>query len=231
VALNKIDLVKKHRESVVAHAAAALGLRPEEIVACSARSGENVDRLLVAAAKAEPGVMAALGKALPAYRSRLAWIATQKAAATAGAIALTPLPIVDVIPLLAVQTTLVLGIARIYGRKMTLARARELMATFGLGFLGRTLFQELSKLGGPPGWLLAAAIAAATTAVMGYGTARWFETGEKLTADAASRITRELAKTLGESLRGLGRKRPGRKRVEDRLSEALEGAGVVDPPA
>ncbi|HRE03776.1 MAG TPA: enoyl-CoA hydratase/isomerase family protein, partial [Ilumatobacteraceae bacterium] len=34
-----------------------------------------------------------------------------------------------------------------------------------IGFLGRTLFQELSKLGGPPGWALSAAIASSTTVV------------------------------------------------------------------
>jgi small GTP-binding protein len=232
VALNKIDLVARHRPSVVAQAAANLGLDREAVVEVSARTGENVDRLLLAVAKADPAVVAALGQALPAYRKRLAWLATRKAAATAGAIALTPLPILDVIPLLVVQATLVLGIARVYDRKMTLVRARELVATFGLGLLGRTLFQELSKLGGPPGWLLAAAIASATTVVLGYGTARWFETGEKLTRGATSRMTRELVRRLGDSLRGLGRRRPGRKSVEERLSEALESAEIDEarPP-
>jgi uncharacterized protein (DUF697 family) len=127
-----------------------------------------------------------------------------------------------------VQSTLVIGISRIYGRKMTFGRARELLATFGLGFLGRTLFQELSKLGGPPGWLLAAAIASATTVVIGYGTARWFETGEHLGAAGARRLAREVARKLGEALRDLGRRRPGRKKVRERLSEALESAAVVD---
>jgi len=227
VALNKIDLVAKHRLRVAEHAALALGVPAESVLTVSAKSGENLDKLLLAIAKAEPGIVAALGAALPAYRSRLAWAATQKAAATAGAIALTPLPILDVIPLLAVQTTLVLGISRIYARRMTLGRAREILATFGLGFLGRTLFQELSKLGGPPGWLLAAAIASATTVVIGYGTARWFETGERLSAAGARQLAREVARKLGESLRDLGRRKPGRRRVEERLSEALESASVV----
>jgi small GTP-binding protein len=228
VALNKIDLVPAHRPRVVEHAASALGVPADSVLAVSATTGEGVDRLLLAIAKAEPGIVAALGAALPAYRSRLAWAATQKAAATAGAIALTPLPVLDVIPLLAVQSTLVIGISRIYGRKMTFGRARELLATFGLGFLGRTLFQELSKLGGPPGWLLAAAIASATTVVIGYGTARWFETGEHLGAAGARRLAREVARKLGEALRDLGRRRPGRKKVRERLSEALESAAVVD---
>ena len=146
---------------------------------CVAKDGKHVERVLLAVAKAEPEIVAALGAALPEYRTMLAWSATKKAGATAAAIALTPLPILDVFPLLAVQASLVLGIARIYGQRITLARARELVVTFGLGFLGRTLFQELSKLGGPPGWVLSAAIASSTTVVMGRAAAVWFERGER----------------------------------------------------
>ncbi len=224
VALNKIDLVRGHAERVVAQAARSLGLEPSQVVPCSARDGKDVDRILLAVAKAEPEIVAALGQALPAYRRALALQATRGAASTAAAIALAPLPIVDVVPLLAVQASLVLGIARIYDYKVTLRRARELVATFGLGLLGRTLFQELSKLGGPPGWLLAAAIAASTTAVMGYAAATWFERGERVTGAALRRATRAVTGHMLESLRGLGRRRPSRRTLEEKIASALENA-------
>jgi small GTP-binding protein len=228
VALNKIDLVRGHADRVVAQAARSLGLEPPQVVPCSARDGKDVDRILLAVAKAEPEIVAALGQALPAYRRRLALQATRAAASTAAAIALAPLPILDVVPLLAVQASLVLGIARIYDYKVTLRRARELVATFGLGFLGRTLFQELSKLGGPPGWVLAAAIAASTTAVMGYAAALWFERGERLTGDALRRLTRTVTSHMLAALRGLGRRRPGRRTLEEEVARALEGAPLGD---
>jgi small GTP-binding protein len=223
VVLNKIDLVRRARERdrVVEAAARNLGLTPPEVVPCVAKDGKHVERVLLAVAKAEPEIVAALGAALPAYRAALAWSATKKAAATAAVIALTPLPMLDVFPLLAVQGSLVLGIARIHGRRITLARARELVVTFGLGFAGRTLFQELSKLGGPPGWMLAAAIAASTTAVMGRAAAVWFERGEKAKPSELRAESRSVAKRLLGGLRMLGRQRPPRDAVRREIEAVL----------
>lgn len=232
VVLNKSDLLsRKDVEPVLERTAANLRLRREQVVPISAKTGSNLDDLLVAIAKAEPGLLGALGRALPAYRWRLAWTAITGAATTAAAIALTPLPIVDVIPLLAVQSSLVLGIARIYDYELTPARARELAVTFGLGFLGRTLFQELSKLGGPPGWLLAAAIASSTTVVMGYAAIVWFERGEKLSRESLRQITRSLTDYLLNALRGLGTKKPSRQSLEQHLRETLENAPLARDPS
>jgi GTP-binding protein Era len=223
VVLNKIDLVAgaRERDRVVEAAARNLGLAPEEVVPCVAKDGKRVERVLLAVAKAEPEIVAALGAALPDYRMMLAWSTTKKAAATAAVIALAPLPVLDVFPLLAVQTSLVLGIARIYGQSITLRRARELVVTFGLGLLGRTLFQELSKLGGPPGWLLAAAIASSTTAVMGRAAAVWFERGERAKASDLRAQSRSLAKRMLQSLKSLGRRRPPHEAVQREVEAAL----------
>jgi small GTP-binding protein len=229
VVLNKIDLVPgaRERDRVVEAAAGNLGLAAEQVVPCVAKDGQQVERVLLAVAKAEPEIVAALGAALPEYRSALAWSATRKAAATAAVIALTPLPILDVFPLLAVQASLVLGIARIYGQRVTLGRARELVVTFGLGLAGRTLFQELSKLGGPPGWMLAAAIAASTTVVMGRAAAAWFERGQRARASELRAERRSLAKRLLESLRTLGRRRPSREAVRREIEAVLSDEATV----
>jgi small GTP-binding protein len=229
VVLNKIDLIPgaRERQRVVEAAARNLGLTPDQVVPCVAKDGKHVERVLLAVAKAEPEIVAALGAALPAYRRGLAWSATKTAAATAGAIALTPLPILDVFPLLAVQSSLVLGIARIYGEPLTLWRARELVATFGLGLLGRTLFLQLSKLGGPPGWLLAAAIASSTTVVMGRAAALWFEHGRRASAAELRSESRSLTRRLLEALEALGPRRPGR----DAVRRGVEAALPDTPPA
>lgn len=222
VVLNKIDLVKRHQSKVIAQAAQNLDLDPAQIVAVSAKDGTHVERVLLAIAKTEPEMVAALSKALPEYRRRLAWTAITGAASTSAVIALTPLPVLDMIPLLAVQTSLVLGIARIYQYTLTPARARELVVTFGLGFLGRTLFQQLSKLGGPPGWLLAAAIAASTTVVMGYAAIAWFERGERVTGETLKTITASMTTYLLESLRDLGKKKPNKQSLQERMADALD---------
>jgi len=237
VVLNKMDLVRRDTAKVIGQAAANLGLQPEQIVPIAAKDGKNVERVLVAVAKSEPEIVAALGRALPEYRWRLAWTAITGAASTTAVIALTPLPIVDVIPLLAVQSSLVLGIARIYDYKITPERAKELAVTFGLGFLGRTLFQELSKLGGPPGWMLSAAIASSTTVVMGYAAIVWFERGEKLTGESLKQITKGLTGYMLQSLRNFGQRKPSKKSLQESVAEALEKSplaqdrGVLDKEA
>ncbi len=203
VVLNKVDLVRREEKKVLEGVASALRIEPDQIIPIVARTGENLDDVLTTIAATEPEIVAALGQALPHYRWQLSWRTIVSAASASAVIALTPLPVIDFVPLTIAQSMMVLSIARIYNYKITLQRARELMITFGLGFLGRTLFQELSKLGGVPGWILSAAIAASTTVVMGYAASVWFETGEKLSRDALQRLTREITSYLLGVLKGL----------------------------
>ncbi len=225
VTLNKMDLIGREGPEVLGRAAAGLGIGVEQIVPLSAKKGDGLVSILLSIAKSEPRIVAALGKALPAYRWDLAQTAIGRAASTAAAIAITPLPFVDFIPLLGVQSALVLGIARIYGKKITLQRARELILTFGAGLLGRTLFYELSKFGGPPGWILSAAVAAGTTVAVGYGVMVWFERGVKISSTTLKRISGAVGETLLERLRTMGRRRPHKKTLQDRVSDVLEDVG------
>lgn len=228
VVLNKMDLVRGQRPAVLARAAEGLGLSPAQLLPLSARQGEGVERVLLAVAKSEPGIVAALGAALPAYRWKLAQGEIARAASTAAAIAITPLPIIDFIPLVVVQAAMVLGLARIYAYRITLARGRELLATFGLGLLGRSLFYELSKFGGPPGWLVAGAVAAGTTVAMGVGAAAWFARGERLSREQMQRVARTIGREVIDRLRAAGR-RPLKRIV---LQEEVGGAlGEALPPS
>jgi small GTP-binding protein len=222
VALNKMDLMKRDRPVVVGKAAAALGIQSDEVIPISAEKGIGIEKLLLAIAKSEPGIVAALGAALPEYRWKLTQAAIAKAASTCAAIAVTPLPFLDFFPLVGIQASLVLTIARIYAYRITLSRARELLVTFGLAVLGRTLFYELSKLGGPPGWLLAAAVAAGTTTAMGYGAAIWFERGERISRKTMERISRGVAATVIDRLKSLGKRRPKKITLRERIQETLE---------
>ena len=106
-------------------------------------------------------------------------------------------------------------------------RTSELVATFGLAFLGRTLFQELSKLGGLPGWLLSAAIASSTTVVMGYAAVRWFETGEKLSTEALKKLTQGMTAYLLDTLKSLGKRKPGQKGLRERITQSLESSPLA----
>lgn len=222
VALNKMDLVKSERAKVLGKAAEALGLSSEQVAPISAKKSQGIDSLLIAIAKNEPGIVAALGEALPHYRWELAQTVIGRAASTAAAIAITPLPFLDFFPLTGVQIAMVLSIARIYAYKITLARVRELITTFGVAIIGRTLFYELSKFGGPPGWLLAAGVAAGTTVALGYGSVMWFDRGEQLSRATLNRITRAISNEIIERLKIIGRRKPKQITLRERVKGALE---------
>lgn len=222
VVLNKIDLVRREKQNVVKQAAASLHLEVTQVIPVAARSGENLNQLLAAIAMAEPSIVAALGAALPQYRWQLAWRSIVSAATLSAAIALTPLPVLDFLPLTATQSVMVLSIARIYNYQITLERARELVATFGVAFLGRTLFYQLSKLGGIPGWVLSAAVASSTTVAMGYAAVRWFDRGERLSADAMKKLTEQVTQSLTQSIKSLGSRKPARKTLQAQIEKSLE---------
>lgn len=123
VVLNKMDLVRKNDKGQVLEAAAEdLAIERAQIVGIAAARGDQVGTVVLAVAQVEPRLLIALADALPAYRSKLAWQRTMAAGVAAASITLIPLPLADVVPLLGVQTGLVLAIARIYGFDITPAR-------------------------------------------------------------------------------------------------------------
>lgn len=222
VALNKVDMVKQDATGVIQLAAKHLELEPTQVIPIVAKDGKNLDQLVIAIAVAEPTIVAALGSALPEYRWKLAWRSIISASSISAAIALIPLPVLDFGPLIINQSVMVLGIARVYNYKINLERARELVITFGMGFLGRMLFQELSKFGGLPGWILSAAIAASTTVVMGYAAAEWFEKGQKLSKESLNQLTRKVTAQLVESLKSLGKRKPSRDKLQQAIADSLK---------
>lgn len=229
VLMNKMDLVEPRlKESILERAAENLELRPEQVVPIVAKDGKNLSRILLAIAAAEPEMIAALGEALPEYRWQLSWRSIASAASVSTAIALTPLPVIDFIPLVITQSVMVMGIARVYAIKTTPKVATELVTTFGLGLLARTLFRELSRFGGIPGWLLGAAIAAATTMVMGYAAIIWFEKGQKLSPEAVNKLSREFTTYMLELLKGFGKRKPSKEELYARISQSLEESPMAE---
>ena len=222
VALNKIDLVADEVATVTGRAIGTLKVHHGDVVPISALHKKGIEDLLLAMVRKEPEVLVALAEEMPAYRRKLAQTVIVRGASAAGAIGFTPLPIIDFIPLLGIQATMVLGIARVYAYRINLSRARELIATFGVGALGRLLFYELSKFGGPPTWLLSAGVAAGTTAGLGYAAVTWFETGRKMTRAELRDVMRRSSQTMIERLKSLGRRKPRKAELKSELDDALE---------
>ncbi len=229
VVLNKIDLVgKKHLDETLENAANHLGLSQRKVIPISATKGKNISQVLMGIVAADPELLIPLAQAIPQYRWKLAWRVIVTSATISGVIALVPLPVIDFVPLVVNQASMILAIARIYHYKITLKRAKELLATFGIGLLARTLFQQLSKLGGVPGWLLSSAIAASTTVAMGYAACIWFEKGERISREALNRISKTLTQELLGRMKNLFKRKPSKKKMKEALRESLEKTKMAD---
>jgi small GTP-binding protein len=229
VVLNKIDLVGgKHETDVLEKAASNLGIETTKLIPISAKRGVNITKVLMGIVIADPELLIPMAQALPQYRWNLSWRVIVTSATISGVIALVPLPLIDFIPLIANQSTMVLSIARIHNYKITLKRARELVATFGIGLLARTLFQQISKLGGVPGWLLSSAIAASTTVAMGYAASIWFEKGERISQETFNNLSKNLTHFFIESLMNRFKRKPSKKNLKQALEETLDETGMAD---
>jgi len=177
-----------------------------------------------------PGDRGGTRRALPGYRRALAWSVTNKAVGVAAASRSRPYRFRRH-PILGILASLVLGIARIHGQRLTLRRSRELVVTFGLGFLGRTLFRSCRSWAGHPDGPWPAAIAASTTVAMGRAAAVWFERGEKATAAELRAESWSLAKQMLQSLAMLGRRRPSRDVMEAEVEATLSEVSPTEPGA
>jgi GTP-binding protein Era len=228
-----MDLTRKDHDAVIRKASENLGVKPQEILPISALRGEGVPSIMIGIVASDPGMTVSLARAMPQFRQKLAWRSVTTAASLSAAIALTPLPVIDFVPLLANQVGMVLTIARIYQYKITPERAKELIGTFGLGLIGRTLFQQLSKAGGVPGWLLSSAIATSMTVVMGYASIQWFDKGEKVSQEKLRALTKKLTETTLARLKLSFRRKPSKQKMEETIHTLLshEPAALGQSPA
>ena len=160
---------------------AACGVNEDRLVLTSAgESFEDVqgryglDRLARAVVESLPAaVQNAAARALRvevdkrALAEKLIWGASVAAAA----IALTPIPLADCIPLAALQVGLIVKIADIYGRVMTRQTAFNLLSPVAASFMGRmalaSLLDFFPGIGSIAGALVGASIAGPMTYAIG----------------------------------------------------------------
>jgi small GTP-binding protein len=199
VTLNKIDLIKEGQEAVIAHARDKLG--EPGLIPISAKKGTNIARwLLPRMVDAHPALAVALGRALPAYRRRLANKVIRNASVFNAAIGAEPIPGLDIPFLLAVQARMVLRIAAIFGEPINVQHARELVATIAGGVALRYLAQEGAKFIPGPGWVVAAAVAGVGTWAIGQVAIRYFEHGKKLSTEQLQSLHGQFVRmTRGQS--------------------------------
>lgn len=232
VVLNKIDLAGKHKDAIIDRTALNLGIDQYQVIPVSALKGTGISEITTAIIAADPAMTLALANAMPMYRRKIAWRTITTSSSLSAAIALSPLPVIDFIPLIINQVGMVMTIARIFQYKITPKRARELIGTFGIGMLGRTLFQQISKFASVPGWLLSSAIATSMTVVMGYAAIEWFEKGERISNERFGQLSKDLSRMMLARFKQVFAKKPSKKKLKQTVidivsEESLESSDPI----
>ncbi len=91
-------------------------------------------------------------------------VAIHSATVVAGAAGAAPIPIADAIPITAAQVSMVIGLGKVFNRKVGETVAKSAIAAAAGTFAGRTLIKFIPVAG----WIVSAAVAAGITEAIGW---------------------------------------------------------------
>ncbi len=192
VVVTKVDVMKKreieeYRESF--HQKVDPLLDP---IFLSAETGINMELLIHRIVELLPE---AVKDAFIANQKRDLQIKQKKArkiihttAVAAVGFAVSPIPVSDVIVLIPLQAKMVVSIGFIYGHKISVERAKEILAVAGGGIMFRYAAQSLVKFLPGLGSIIGPSIAYAGTVAIGEAALAYFESGMKLSEKEISDI-------------------------------------------
>jgi GTP-binding protein Era len=180
--LNKADLVDRPRR-VAAEAGRKLGV---QVFPFSASRIDSVNRLLKVIVTMHPKALFPLARNLPGFRRSVCDSIITQAAVSSGVVGAIPIPISDLLPISAIQTAMVLKIARIFGFSINRVRARELLPVLAAGMLVREGGIHLKEKFPRHQTLISVSLAGSWTWVVGKAAVLYFERLSRVVDDPGS---------------------------------------------
>ena len=171
VVLNKIDQVE-HPGTAIKLARKRLGAR---VLSVSVSQSETIDRLLKAVVATNPKTLYVLAKNFPGFRRTICDGIVSRAAFAAGLVAAIPIPISDLWPVTAIQTSMLLKIARAFGYSFNRQRARELLPMLVAAMVAREGSHRLGRHFPQYRKLIAVSISGMWSFLLGQAAIRYFE--------------------------------------------------------
>lgn len=157
----------------------------------------NIERLLLLLVEHLPKsaqVQLARVSMLQSVREKVAGTLVKATSGVAAAVAVTPIPVADVFPLLGLQCSMIVALGIIGGKKMDMAAAREFLASMGvavgMGLVARETFRQMAKFVPGFGSVVGAGIAYTTTWSLGRAATAYYITGAS-EAEARTILRRE----------------------------------------
>ena len=63
---------------------------------------------------------------------------------------------------------------------------------------------------------------------MGYAAVGWFEKAEKLSTDALKKLTHSMTSYLLDTIKSLGKRKPGQKGLRERITQSLKNSPLAE---
>ncbi len=171
VALNKCDLISNHSEAAK-KAQKTLGERTVAVSAFRTRTLEQLFRSVVASYAT---ALYLLASSFPGFRKTICHGIATQAAIGSSLVGAIPIPISDLLPIMAIQTSMVLKIARAYGHRIDRNRARELIPMLLSGLVMREASHRLRRQFPEKAKLIGLSAAGIGTYFLGRGTISYFD--------------------------------------------------------
>lgn len=171
VLLNKIDLVDDPGGAV----RDARRLLKTNIFAVSVMQPETINRLLKGIVAANSRALYPLSQAFPEFRRTICNGIVSQASFGSGLVALVPIPVSDLLPMTAIQTAMLLKIARAFGFPINRSRARELLPMLAAGGLIREVSHRLRLQFPEQKKLIAVSVGGAWTYLLGHAAVLYFD--------------------------------------------------------
>lgn len=184
VALNKIDAIEDASRRV----RQARRRLKAPVLPLSTRRPETLDPILKAFVTTSSKALYPLARNFPHFRRSLCSGTVTQAGLGAALVGAIPLPVSDLLPLTAIQVSMVLKLARVYGFEMDRTRARELIPMLMAGTLIREATHRLQERCPGQSTLIAVSAAGSWTFLLGQLGIRYFENLVRMSNRPALRL-------------------------------------------
>ncbi len=171
VALSKCDLIRNPSETA-RNVQKALGQRT---VAVSALQTHSIHRLFRAIVASNDSALYPLAIGFPGFRGTICRGIVTQASIACALVGAIPIPVSDLLPMTAIQTSMLLKIARAYGHNLDRHRARELIPMLLSGVAVREASHRLRRQFPDKAKLIGISAAGAWTYLLGRGAITYFD--------------------------------------------------------
>ncbi len=182
VVLNKCDLIRNPSE-IARNVQKALGQRT---VAVSALRTHSIHPLFRAIVASNDSALYPLAIGFPGFRGTICRGIVTQASIGCALVGALPIPVSDLLPMTAIQTSMLLKIARAYGHHLDRRRARELIPMALSGVAVREASHRLRRQFPDKAKLIGVSAAGAWTYLLGRGAIAYFDRFSRLLEETES---------------------------------------------